>query len=151
MDAFPSINASRADCDRIAEPFQLDVLADPWKVPGPPSAFTVKWPPFDALLNCNMLHLAPEACVEALFKGAAAVIRPQGFMAVYGTCAMRCFWVVVVVAARVGYCGCTSGALVGKVRSWVGAACDPHACWWLTSCRSLHGRREAHHGEQRQV
>ena len=151
MDAFPSINAYRADCDRIAEPFQLDVLADPWKVPGPPSAFTVKWPPFDALLNCNMLHLAPEACVEALFKGAAAVIRPQGFMAVYGTCAMRCFWVVVVVAARVGYCGCTSGALVGEVRSWVGAACDPHACWWLTSCRSLHGRREAHHGEQRQV
>lgn len=97
VDAFPSINAYRADCDRIAEPFQLDVLADPWKVPAPPADYTVKWPPFDALLNCNMLHLAPEACVEALFKGASAVIRPQGFMAVYGTCAVR--GVVVVVAS----------------------------------------------------
>ena len=38
----------------------------------------------DALVCCNVLHVAPWACSEALFEGAGEVLRPGGQLLVYG-------------------------------------------------------------------
>lgn len=40
--------------------------------------------PADAVLCVNVLHVAPAACVEALCRGAAAVLPPGGLLAVAG-------------------------------------------------------------------
>ncbi|VWB11357.1 SAM-dependent methyltransferase [Burkholderia pseudomultivorans] len=54
-----------------------------------PLAFDVRdatWPaaPFDAIVCINMIHISPWACTEALFAGAARVLRPGGVLFLYG-------------------------------------------------------------------
>ncbi len=51
----------------------LDVLARPWPLPRA-----------DALLCCNMIHIAPWTAAEALFAGAAALLPAGAPLLLYG-------------------------------------------------------------------
>ena len=49
-------------------------------------ATTGAWPtgPFDLLLCCNMIHIAPWAAAEGLVAGAGRVLSPGGILLLYG-------------------------------------------------------------------
>lgn len=76
-DALPSIRAWAADVEtgNVLAPLQLDVLADTWPVE--PAAF-------DGIYCANMLHIAPWATCDALMRGAARHLVPQGILVTYG-------------------------------------------------------------------
>lgn len=62
-----------AGVDNIAPPVLLDVEREPWPVTHA-----------DAILNINMIHIAPWSAAEALFRGAARVLSPSGVLYLYG-------------------------------------------------------------------
>jgi SAM-dependent methyltransferase len=68
-----SISAWTAGADNIAPPVALDVEAQPWPVAR-----------VDAIVNINMIHIAPWSATEALFRGAARVLSPGGVLFLYG-------------------------------------------------------------------
>lgn len=73
--ALPSIGAWCAELPRVLPPLRLDVLQLPW--PGVPAHV-------DAVFCANMIHIAPWACCQALMRGAARHLGPQGVLITYG-------------------------------------------------------------------
>lgn len=65
--------ASASGADNIAAPVALDVETQPWPVTHA-----------DAILNINMIHIAPWSATEALFRGAARLLSPPGVLFLYG-------------------------------------------------------------------
>jgi SAM-dependent methyltransferase len=59
--------------DNVAAPVVLDVERWPWPVTHA-----------DAILNINMIHIAPWSAAQALFEGAARVLAPTGALFIYG-------------------------------------------------------------------
>ena len=62
-----------AGVDNVAMPVQLDVELAPWPVARA-----------NALLNINMIHIAPWSAAEALFQGAARLLPAGGVLFLYG-------------------------------------------------------------------
>lgn len=79
-----SIAAYRADHlaaggrDNLAPPLDIDATAASWPLDGPPPLH------FDAVVCCNMIHIAPWAAAEGLIAGAARVLKPGGGLFLYG-------------------------------------------------------------------
>lgn len=69
-----SIEAWRehVDAPNLLPPLRLDVL-EPWPVDRA-----------DAVVNINMIHIAPWSATKALFEGAARILAPGAPMVVYG-------------------------------------------------------------------
>jgi SAM-dependent methyltransferase len=59
--------------DNVAPPLQLDVEVASWPIVHA-----------DAILNINMLHIAPWSAAEALFRGAARLLSAAGVLFLYG-------------------------------------------------------------------
>jgi len=68
-----SISAWSAGVENVAPPLLLDVEREPWPVVHA-----------DAILNINMVHIAPWSAAEALFRGAARVLPATGLLYMYG-------------------------------------------------------------------
>jgi SAM-dependent methyltransferase len=68
-----SIDAWAAGADNIAAAVALDVEAEPWPVSR-----------VDAIVNINMIHIAPWSATAALFRGAARLLAPGGVLFLYG-------------------------------------------------------------------
>jgi SAM-dependent methyltransferase len=62
-----------SDAGNVADPIALDVEAWPWPITQA-----------DAILNINMIHIAPWSAAVALFQGAARVLPPSGVLFLYG-------------------------------------------------------------------
>lgn len=74
-EALASIAAHRADADlpNLFSPLRLDVTAAQWPVSRA-----------DAVICCNMIHIAPWAACEGLVAGAARVLSADGVLYLYG-------------------------------------------------------------------
>lgn len=74
-DALASIDAHAADsnCPRIAPALRLDVTAPDWPVERA-----------DAILCCNMIHIAPWAVAEGLLAGAGRILNAGAPLILYG-------------------------------------------------------------------
>jgi SAM-dependent methyltransferase len=64
---------SASGTDNIAPAVLLDVELQPWPVAHA-----------DAILNINMIHIAPWSATEALFRGAARLLPASGVLYLYG-------------------------------------------------------------------
>jgi SAM-dependent methyltransferase len=62
-----------AAADNVAAPLDLDVERWPWPLERA-----------DAILNINMIHIAPWSAAAALIEGAARVLPPSGVLFFYG-------------------------------------------------------------------
>ena len=67
------VSAAAAGLPNVREPLDLDVLRHPWPIAGA-----------DAIVNINMIHVAPWAATEALMRGAAEVLVNGGILYMYG-------------------------------------------------------------------
>ena len=65
--------SAASGADNIAAPVLLDVERQPWPVTAA-----------DAILNINMIHIAPWSATAALFDGAARILDPRGVLFLYG-------------------------------------------------------------------
>ncbi|HMC93780.1 MAG TPA: DUF938 domain-containing protein [Polyangia bacterium] len=65
--------SAASGADNIASPLLLDVQHAPWPVAQA-----------DAVLNINMIHIAPWSAAEALFRGAARLLPAAGVLYLYG-------------------------------------------------------------------
>jgi SAM-dependent methyltransferase len=72
VDSIRAWTAASA-ADNIAPPLALDVERQPWPISRA-----------DAVLNINMIHIAPWSAAEALFEGAARLLAPPGVLVLYG-------------------------------------------------------------------
>jgi len=74
-DALESIAAWRAQvaAPNLLPPQRLDVTASAWPIDVA-----------DAIYCANMVHIAPWACTEGLFAGAARLLEPGAPLALYG-------------------------------------------------------------------
>jgi SAM-dependent methyltransferase len=65
--------AAAAGADNIAPAVDLDVEHPRWPLTRA-----------DAILNINMIHIAPWSATEALFQGAMRILSPSGVLFLYG-------------------------------------------------------------------
>ncbi|HVR03363.1 MAG TPA: DUF938 domain-containing protein [Polyangia bacterium] len=65
--------AGSSGASNIAPPVELDVERQSWPVTAA-----------DAILNINMIHIAPWSATEALFQGAARLLPPSAVLFLYG-------------------------------------------------------------------
>jgi SAM-dependent methyltransferase len=65
--------SAASGAENIAPPLPLDVERQPWPVSSA-----------DAILNINMIHIAPWSATGALFEGAARLLPPSGVLYLYG-------------------------------------------------------------------
>lgn len=74
-EALPSIDAHAADsgASNIRPALQIDVTQDSWPVSR-----------VDAILCCNMIHIAPWSAAEGLFAGAARILPAGAALMLYG-------------------------------------------------------------------
>lgn len=63
----------------LLHPQRLDVLDDIWSVEQSPLP-----EPVSAVVNINMIHIAPWECCAALFRGAARLLAAGGVVLLYG-------------------------------------------------------------------
>ncbi len=77
-DARASIQAWQqfVPCDRMYPPIDLDASSDRWLV-DPQS-------PITAIVNINMIHIAPKAAYLGLFAGAQRILTIGGILYLYG-------------------------------------------------------------------
>ena len=68
--------ALSAGHDRLLGPLNIDTRWEDWG--------TADQEPFDAIVSVNMIHIAPFAACEGLFRGAVARLRPGGAVFLYG-------------------------------------------------------------------
>lgn len=70
-----SIDAWRLESglENVLPPLHLDVNDLSWPVANA-----------DAVVNCNMIHITPWSCCQALMAGAARVLQPGGVLYMYG-------------------------------------------------------------------
>ena len=75
VDALASIATHRAaaDAPNLLSPLQLDVTSQSWPVERA-----------DAMICCNMIHIAPWPACEGLIVGAARVLSSGGVLYLYG-------------------------------------------------------------------
>jgi SAM-dependent methyltransferase len=62
-----------AAAPNLASPLHLDVEVDPWPIARA-----------DAVVNINMIHIAPWSACEALMRGAARILPAGGVLFLYG-------------------------------------------------------------------
>lgn len=68
----------RADeTGRLAGPIEIDASSDDWGA-------AEMLAPLDAIFSANMVHIAPFAAAEGLFRGAGRLLRPTGLLILYG-------------------------------------------------------------------
>jgi SAM-dependent methyltransferase len=74
-DALASIAAylDEAHCTNIRPPKLLDAASDEWPVERA-----------DLIVCINMIHISPWATTQGLFRGAARILPPGGFLITYG-------------------------------------------------------------------
>ncbi|MET0546689.1 MAG: DUF938 domain-containing protein [Caulobacterales bacterium] len=60
----------------VAPPLAIDARAPVWGVESQA--------PFDAILNLNMIHIAPWTAAHGLFAGAGRLLKPAGVLFLYG-------------------------------------------------------------------
>jgi len=65
--------SAASGADNIAAPLTLDVERPPWPVSHA-----------DAIMNINMIHIAPWSATESLFDGAARILAARGVVFLYG-------------------------------------------------------------------
>jgi Protein of unknown function (DUF938) len=77
-DARASISAWQqfAPCDRIYPPIDLDASSDQWLVESKE--------PITAIVNINMIHIAPKAACLGLFAGAQRILTVGSVLYLYG-------------------------------------------------------------------
>lgn len=63
-----------ATAANLRAPLDLDVTAPAWPLEGP----------VEAMVCCNMIHIAPWAAAEGLFAGAGRYLKPGGGLYLYG-------------------------------------------------------------------
>jgi hypothetical protein len=66
-------HTAASGCPRIRSALLLDVTGQPWPLDAS-----------DAVLCCNMIHIAPFAAAEGLFAGAASALRAGAPLILYG-------------------------------------------------------------------
>ncbi len=74
-DALEDIDsyAAESGCERIRPAYLLDVTENSWPIDRA-----------DAVLCCNMIHIAPFEAAEGLFAGAARILPPKSPLILYG-------------------------------------------------------------------
>jgi Protein of unknown function (DUF938) len=77
-DARASIGAWQqfAPCDRLYPPIDLDASSEQWLIASPQ--------PITAVVNINMIHIAPRSAYLGLFAGASRILPVGGVLYLYG-------------------------------------------------------------------
>ncbi len=73
LDSIRAWMEASPGAENIADPVLLDVESWPWPITRA-----------DAIININMIHIAPWASTQALFQGAGRALPPSGLLFVYG-------------------------------------------------------------------